>query len=175
MSPHGDADHANEVDNILNDIDIKCLNINSGDINYLAENALKRIKTCSYKSKNMVLDYLNYKIYDNENDNSIVLYIELNNRRFLFMGDAGIEVENDLIDTYNLQNIDVLKVGHHGSKTSSSENFINVVKPKYSVISVGKNNKYGHSNKEVLDNLKDSKTYRTEQDGSIMFTIKIMN
>ena len=65
-----------------------------------------------------------------------------------------------------------IKVGHHGSKTSSSKEFINDINPKYSVISVGKNNRYGHPNKEVLDNLKNSKIYRTDQDGSIMFKIK---
>ena len=112
------------------------------------------------------------KEYDNENDNSNVIYTELNNHKFLFMGDAGVEVEEDLIKKYNLQDIDVLKVGHHGSKTSSSIEFINEINPKYSIISVGKNNRYGHPNKEVLDNLEDSKIYRTDEDGSIMFKIK---
>ena len=88
------------------------------------------------------------------------------------MGDAGIEVEEDLIEKYNLQNIDVLKVGHHGSKTSSSQKFIDEIKPKYSIISVGKNNRYGHPNKEVLENLEKSKIYRTDMQGSIMFKIK---
>ena len=88
------------------------------------------------------------------------------------MGDAGVEVEEDLIEKYNLQNIDVLKVGHHGSKTSSSKNFIDEINPKYSIISVGKNNRYGHPNDSVLDNLEDSKIYRTDQDGSILFKIK---
>ena len=109
---------------------------------------------------------------DNENDNSSVIYTELNNHKFLFMGDAGVEVEEDLIEKYNLQDIDVLKVGHHGSKTSSSEEFINNINPKYSIISVGKNNRYGHPNKEVLENLKKSKIYRTDKEGSIMFKIK---
>ena len=116
--------------------------------------------------------FLNNKIYDNENDNSSVIYTELSNHKFLFMGDAGIEVEEDLIKKYNLQDIDVLKVGHHGSRTSSSKNFISEIDPKYSIISVGKNNRYGHPNKEVLYNLQDSKIYRTDQDGSVMFKIK---
>ena len=115
---------------------------------------------------------MNNKDYGNENDNSSVIYTELNNYKFLFMGDAGVEEEEDLIEKYNLQNIDMLKVGHHGSKTSSGEEFINEITPKYSIISVGKNNRYGHPNKEVLDNLKESKIYRTDQDGSIMFKIK---
>jgi competence protein ComEC len=122
----------------------------------------------------MIINYifLNNKDYGNENDNSSVIYTELNNHKFLFMGDAGVEVEQDLIEKYNLQDIDILKVGHHGSKTSSGKNFINEINPKYSVISVGKNNRYGHPNIEVLNNLKRSKTYRTDQDGSIMFKIK---
>ena len=90
----------------------------------------------------------------------------------MFMGDAGVTTEKEILDKYNLPNIDVLKVGHHGSKTSSSKEFINEINPKYSIISVGKNNRYGHPNKEVLDNLNDSKVYRTDQDGSIMFKIK---
>ena len=88
------------------------------------------------------------------------------------MGDAGVEVENDLIEKYNLYDIDVLKVGHHGSRTSSGEKFINEINMNYSIISVGKNNRYGHPNKEVLNILGDSKTYRTDEDGSIMFKIK---
>ena len=115
---------------------------------------------------------MNAKVYDNENDNSSVIYVTFNNKKFLFMGDASVEVEKDLIEKYNLQNIDVLKVGHHGSKTSSSKEFIDEINPKYSFISVGKNNFYGHPNKEVLDNLKSSKIYRTDQIGSVMFKIK---
>ena len=110
--------------------------------------------------------------YGNENDNSSVIYTELDNHKFLFVGDAGVEVEKDLIEKYNLKDIDILKFGHHGSKTSSSKELIEEIKPKYSIISVSKNNRYGHTNKEVLENLKDSKIYRTEQDDSIMFKIK---
>ena len=118
---------------------------------------------------NNKLYFLNNELYDNENDNSSVIYTELNNHKFLFMGDAGVEVEEDLMEKYNFQNIDVLKVGHHGSKTSSSKEFINEIKPEYSIISVGKNNRYGHPNDNVLENLETSKVYRTDQDGSIMF------
>ena len=88
------------------------------------------------------------------------------------MGDSPKNVEEQIIKKNNLNNIDLLKVGHHGSNTSSSKNFIGHIKPKYSIISVGENNKFGHPNKEVLDTLNDSKIYRTDQDGSIMFKIK---
>lgn len=88
------------------------------------------------------------------------------------MRDLGLEVEEDLIKKYNLNDIDVLKVGHHGSKTSSGKKFINEINPKYSIISVGKNNRYGHPNKEVINVLENSKIYRIDKDGSIMFKLK---
>ena len=93
----------------------------------------------------------------------------------MFMGDASITTEKVILNKYNLPDIDVLKVGHHGSKTSSSIEFIDEINPKYSIISVGKNNRYGHPNKEVLNNLDNSKIYRTDEDGSIMFKIKNNN
>ena len=89
----------------------------------------------------------------------------------MFMG-ASCTTEKEILEKYNLQDIDVLKVGHHGSKTSSSIEFIDKINPKYSIISVGKNNRYGHPNKEVLNNLEKSKIFRTDLDGSIMFKIK---
>ena len=120
---------------------------------------------------NIKFMFLNTKIYDNENDNSSVIYFNYSNYNFLFMGDASVNREKDILNKYNLNNIDFLKVGHHGSKTSSSKKFIDEIKPKYSVISVGKNNSYGHPNNEVLNNLENSKIYRTDQNGSIMFKI----
>ena len=154
---------------------------NCGEFNELEQDLIKVLdkKKIPYYSciKELNIDdnklyFLNNKDYGNENDNSSVIYTELNNHKFLFMGDTGVEVEEDLIEKYNLQDIDVLKVGHHGSRTSSSEEFINEINPKYSIISVGKNNRYGHPNKDVLNNLEQSKIYRTDQDGSIMFKIK---
>ena len=115
---------------------------------------------------------MNNEDYGNENDNSSVIYTEIDGYKFMFMGDAGIEKEKDILEKYNVSDIDVLKVGHHGSKTSSSKELINEINPKYSIISVGKNNRYSHPNREVLKNLNNSKIYRTDQDGSIMFKIK---
>ena len=120
---------------------------------------------------NNKLYFLQTKEYDNENDNSSVIYTELSGYNFMFMGDASSTTEKEIIDKYNLPDIDVLKVGHHGSRTSSSIEFINEINPEYSIISVGKNNRYGHPNKEVLDALEESKIYRTDQNGSIMFKI----
>ena len=178
---HGDYDHMGEAMNLVNNFKVEKVIFNCGEFNELEKDLIKVLdkKKIPYYSciKELNIDdnklyFLNNKDYGNENDNSSVIYTKLNNYKFLFMGDAGVEVEEDLIEKYNLQDIDVLKVGHHGSKTSSSKKFIDEIEPKYSIISVGKNNRYGHPNKEVLDTLNDSKIYRTDQDGSIMFKIK---
>lgn len=110
---------------------------------------------------------LNTKKFSNENDNSIVTYFEYQKYKFLFMGDSSSKTEEYLINNYNLTNISFLKVGHHGSNTSSSKEFIDSVNPKYSLISVGKNNRYGHPKESVLDTLSNSKIYRTDLDRSI--------
>ena len=178
---HGDYDHMGEAINLVNNFKVEKVIFNCGEFNDLEKELIKVLdkKKIPYYScikelnvDNNKLYFLNNKLYDNENDNSNVIYTELNNYKFLFMGDAGVEVEEDLIEKYNLRNIDVLKVGHHGSKTSSSKEFVDNIVPKYSIISVGKNNRYGHPNKEVLNNLENSKIYRTDQDGSIMFKLK---
>ena len=133
----------------------------------------KRIKYYSC-IKELNIDKKNklYFLQTKEYDNSNVIYTELNGYKFMFMGDASSSTENEIMNKYNLPNIDVLKVGHHGSKTSSRREFINSINPKISLISVGKNNRYGHPNKEVLDSLNKSRIYRTDIDGSVMFKIK---
>jgi len=170
-----------ETINLVNNFKVEKVIFNCGSYNDLEQeliNVLNKKKIPYYSCikelnvDNNKLYFLNNKDYDNENDNSSVIYTEINNYKFLFMGDAGTDVEENLIAKYNLKNIDVLKVGHHGSKTSSSKNFIDKIEPKYSIISVGKNNRYRHPNKEVLDNLSESKIYRTDIDGSIMLKIK---
>ncbi len=183
MLPHGDYVHMGEVINLVNDFKVEKVIFNCGKFNDLEQSLIKVLdkKKIPYYScikelnfDKYKLQFLNTKEYDNENDNSNVVYTELNGYKFMFMGDAGVEKEKDILEKYNLSNIDVLKVGHHGSGTSSSKEFIKEIKPKYGVISVGKNNKYGHPNKdkEILNNLEGSKIYRTDEDGSIMFKIK---
>lgn len=181
ITTHGDYDHMGEATNLINNFKVEKVIFNCGEYNDL-ENELikvldkKKIKYYScikeLNSDDNKLYFLQTKEYDNENENSNVIYFKYNNFKFLFMGDAGIEKEKDILNKYNLANIDVLKVGHHGSKTSSSEYFIDETKPKYSIISVGKNNRYGHPNKEVLNNLENTKIYRTDKNGTIMFKIK---
>ncbi len=178
---HGDYDHMGEAINLVENFKVEKVIFNCGEYNDLEKELIKVLdkKKIPYYSciKELNIDknklyFLQTKEYDNENDNSNVIYTELNGYKFMFMGDASSTTEYEILNEYNLPDIDVLKVGHHGSKTSSSEEFINEIKPKYSIISVGKNNRYGHPNKEVLNNLKDSKIYRTDEYGSVMFTIK---
>ena len=118
------------------------------------------------------LYFLNTKDYNDENENSSVIYTKIDNVKLLLMGDAGVKKEEDILNVYNLNNIDILKVGHHGSKTSSSINFINEINPVYGIISVGVNNLYGHPNNEVLNNLEKVVVYRTDYNGSVMFEIE---
>ena len=178
---HGDFDHIGEAIKLVNNFKVDKVIFNCGEYNDLEKDLIKVLdkKKIKYYSciKELNIDknklyFLQTKVYDNENDNSNVIYTKLDGYKFMFMGDASITTEKEILSKYNLPDIDVLKVGHHGSKTSSSNEFINEINPKYSIISVGKNNRYGHPNKEVLDNLDNSKIYRTDEDGSIMFTVK---
>ncbi len=104
------------------------------------------------------------------NDSSIVLRLTYGNNSFLFTGDATSNVEKQILKK-NI-NSDVLKLGHHGSQYSSTNDFLDAVKPRYAVISVGKNNSYGHPNNETLNKLnnRNIKINRTDQDGTIIFT-----
>lgn len=178
---HGDFDHMGEAINLVNGFRIDKVIFNLGEYNYLELEFIKELKRKNilyYKNieklniDNNMLYFLNNNLYDNENDNSNVIYLNFSNIKIIFMGDAGIKVEDDILDKYDLKHIDILKVGHHGSRTSTSSNFIDKINPKYSIISVGKNNRYGHPNSEVLDILNNSSIYRTDRDGSIVFKIK---
>ena len=117
MSAHGDYDHMGEAINLVENFKVEKVIFNCGTFNDLEKELIKVLdkKKIPYYSciKELNLDdnkfyILNNKDYGNENDNSNVIYTELNNHKFLFMGDAGIEVEEDLIEKYNLQDIDVL-------------------------------------------------------------------
>ena len=165
-----------EAVNLVNNFKVEKVIFNCGEFNELEKELIKVLDKKKIKYYSCIkelnkdkykLMFLNTKEYDNENDNSNVIYTELDGYKFMFMGDAGIEKEKDILDKYNLSNIDVLKVGHHCSSTSSSKNFINSIKPKYILINVGENNRYGHPKTSVLNILNKSKIYRTDIDGSI--------
>ena len=148
--------------------------MNNGNVNYLEKEIVSSgiNVTQKYNLKYFNIMNLNNDLYDNENDNSIINYVTFLRYKFLFMGDASTKVEEKLLNEYDLTNINFLKVGHHGSKTSSSKEFINEINPNYSIISVGKNNRYGHPNKEVLNNLRNSEILRTDLMGTISIKIR---
>ena len=106
------------------------------------------------------------------NDTSLVLKMSYNNTCVLFMGDASSNVEKNLLDKDI--NCQVLKVGHHGSRYSSSDEFIKKVNPTYGIIMVGKDNKYGHPTKKALDILNKYKVtiHRTDEEGTILMHLK---
>lgn len=110
------------------------------------------------------------KEYDDTNDTSIVLRIDYGETSFLFTGDMETGAEEDLIQSGADLEATVLKVGHHGSDTSTSYQFLREVMPKYGVISVGEGNKYGHPSDEVLSRLRDAGTevYRTDMQGHVI-------
>jgi competence protein ComEC len=107
------------------------------------------------------------------NNRSGVIKLVYGNCSFLLTGDAESRVENILVNDYqNFLNVDVLKVGHHGSKTSTSEKFFNYTSPEYALISAGIKNKFGHPHSSVISRLNDGivKTFRTDESGAILLT-----
>ena len=103
------------------------------------------------------------------NDSSLVIRMDFGENSFLFTGDAEFGAEGDMI--YDEEDIDVgwLKVGHHGSKSSTSDKFLELTSPEYAIISVGANNRYKHPSEETLARLDDKsiKTFRTDKLGTI--------
>ena len=107
---------------------------------------------------------------DNLNDYSPIIKITFFNNSFLFTGDAEISTEESVLSENNNLNCDILKVGHHGSSTSTSSNFLTSVNPSVAIISVGKNNSYGHPTSELLSLLDyfNIRTIRTDIHGTII-------
>lgn len=173
---HGDADHAKEVDNYLKYLKIKNLKINEGDLTSYERLALDNIAISDYIPKEVKMSYLNFHNYNDENSNSLFVLFEIYGYHFLTSGDANKKQELDIINKYKLSEIDFLKIGHHGSNTSSSEKFIKVINPKNCFISVGKNNLYGHPKKSVLETLENyCNIYRTDLNGTIEIKINKNN
>ena len=104
------------------------------------------------------------------NEASIILKMTFGNHTYLFTGDTTKEVESTILN--NNIDIDVLKVAHHGSNTSTSEEFLSVPTPEYAIISVGEDNKYGHPNQETINRLKKytKNIYITKDLGTIVLT-----
>ena len=105
----------------------------------------------------------------NSNEQSVVLQVQLNRFSVLFTGDIGLSTEKNLIKHYNLKS-DILKVGHHGSDTSTGEEFKNEVNPVISLISAGENNRYGHPHDSVTERLRDTRI-QAQSLGMVEFSI----
>lgn len=194
IATHPDSDHIGSLDNI-----IKKFNVNSI---YMPEQSTDSeayqnlINSCTDKNlsiqhlyKNDVLNIdNNINIYvlspsyiqEESNLNSIVFKLTFNDNSFLFMGDAEEENEKEILHSFKLNNINFIKIGHHGSNSSSSLEFIKKISPDIAAISCGYKNQYGHPHREVINNLKQNHVsiYRTDRiedivfysDGEIIFT-----
>lgn len=177
---HGDLDHIGGSITLINNFQVKNVVLNKGTFTDLEKELIKNLnkKKIPYQINinkinlsNHTIYLLNNTKYNNENDNSIITYFTYQKYKFLYMGDAYITTEDNLLENYNLNNISILKVGHHGSNTSSSKDFISQINPSISLISVGENNIYHHPNKEVINNLSKSRIYRTDINNMVKLTI----
>ena len=180
FATHPDADHIGGLDSVINEIPVKNIYVSNGDAN--SKTYSDFIQAMANKGLGSSVPLLNsefplgdatFKVLSvaNEkdvNNDSIVLLYTNGNDKILLMGDAGREIESNV----DAGDVDLIKVGHHGSKTSTSPNFIDKVKPEYAVITCGKNNRFGHPDKETMDTLKSRniKVYRSDECGDIIFT-----
>jgi len=114
-------------------------------------------------------DDISQKNFDNLNDSSIVAKLIYKNKSFLFTGDAGLPIEQDLLNNKVDVSANVLKVGHHGSKYSTSQEFLDAINPQYAVIEVGQDNSYGHPHLVTLNRLaqKGIQILRTDLQGDV--------
>lgn len=180
FATHPHADHIGGLDAVVDNIKVKQAYVSNGDadtktyrdfINSMANKGLNpsvpllNSEISLGSSKFKVLSVANEK---DPNNNSIVLEYINGNDKVLLMGDAEKEIES----TINVGDVDLLKLGHHGSHSSSTPSFIDKASPEYAVITVGANNKYGHPHKETMDTLKERSNieiHRNDECGDIVF------
>ena len=153
---HDDFDHSGAKDSLIN--------------NFKVNNVLTEKDQFPYTIGDLNIENLNTFDFDEANDNSLVLSLDFIGRKFLFMGDASVNTEESIMSKYDVD-CDILKVGHHGSNTSSCEKFIKATTPKEAIISVSAQNRYGHPNQEVIDRLNkyNVKIRRTDEEGTICY------
>lgn len=132
---HNDEDHCGNVDNLMRDFKIEKIVYDKYDIAY----------------KDLYFNCLDVGIFDNDNDNSVVYYLDINDYSFLFTGDISKNVERLIVNRYAIDKVNCLKVSHHGSSTGTSSYFVGKILPDYAIIST--NGKYNHPHKETLDTL----------------------
>jgi len=182
MISHFDADHAGGLSHLLQRKNVKSIMIppylqktdlhyqlaaeidKDSKVNFLTAGMSFKIADCYFKILNPAPD----NISEDRNENSIVFLLKYKKRNFLFTGDLSKDGEAKIIKKYNLPEIDILKVGHHGSKSSSGKIMLSQLKPKLAIISVGRNN-FGHPAREVINrfNKLKIKYLRTDQQGMI--------
>lgn len=164
VTTHDDYDHCGALESLSKQIKIDKI---------IKDPYLKEIKLGKIRLTNL---NKYFDDYSSENDKSIVLYGNICNQNFIFTGDISKDIEKKIIDDYQLD-VDILKVAHHGSNTSTCKEFVENIKPEYAIISVGENNYYGHPTKQVLDILNENDVfiYRTDINGSIRFKGKILD
>lgn len=178
---HIDTDHVGDLEEVAQAFKIKTVFVSEGSLtnnNFVVRlkklnrpvRVLKVGDSISIMSSKLHVLYPNIK-GDGRNNDSIVLYGKLLDRYFLFTGDLEKEGELEIMKSYKSVPVDILKLGHHGSKGSSSDEFLDFVSARISIISAGKNNSYHHPHKETLDRLerRGHKVYRTDQNGAIRF------
>lgn len=150
---HNDSDHNGNIENLKKDFEVKNIVTIGKDIDLDGIN----------------LKYLYIDEYDNDNDNSLVYTLDYNCLKYLFTGDISKQAEIKLVEKYDLNNIDVLKVSHHGSKTGTSRELLQETLPKYGIIST--NGNYNHPSPETIEMLNKYlvSTLLTKSDGTITF------
>lgn len=179
FATHPHADHIGGLDAVVDSIKIKNMFVSNGDadtatyrdfVNSMSNKGLSPsapLLNSEFKLGTGVFKVLSVANESDPNNNSIVLLYTNGEDKVLLMGDAEAEIENKI----NVEDVDLLKVGHHGSNSSTTKGFINKVKPEYAVITAGENNKYGHPHKETMDTLKSMniKVHRNDECGNIVF------
>lgn len=185
IATHPDADHIGGLDNVLKAFNVE--NIYAPKVSHTTQtfkdfltavkNEKKTIKTAQkgvkLSIKGVTASFVApVKTYSKSDLNnwSAVVKMTYGKKSFLFTGDAETKSEKDMINSKQNLTANVIKIGHHGAKTSTSPEFLNKVKPQYAIISDGKNNSYGHPTSEVLNRLKSAKVnvYRTDKQGTII-------
>ena len=175
VGTHADEDHIGGLDDVINNLDIENVlipTVGSSGTDY--KNVIEACENKNIPLQNPTmgdtfkLDGANFEIMSameeegtSDNNSSLVINLTYNETNYLFMGDAETEVEN----SRSWKKANVLKVGHHGSNSSSSEKFLNEVKPEYSIIEVGKDNSYNLPSDKAIKRLEDcgSKVLRTDK------------
>lgn len=183
VGTHPHEDHIGGLTDIINSLEIGKIYLpNATTTTKIFEKLLDTIEENNYKitvpkiNEEFNLNNMNFKVIytgtdeSDLNNTSIVLKLKYGKTSYLFTGDATKTTEEKILDKDITS--DVLKIGHHGSSYSTTEEFLNKVNPKYAIIQVGTNNKYNHPSKQTLDKLneKNIKIYRTDENGTIKLT-----